>query len=736
MLPTRQDDQMAFFKELQRRNVYRVGIAYVVTAWLILQVADVILGNMDVPDWLFGSILTILALGFPLALVLAWAFELTPEGIKRDRDVDRTDNRHRAAGHKFDRIIIAVLGVAVVYFVADKWLLDDGESNDASVELALEKSIAVLPFVNRSSLAEDAYFVDGMHDDILTQLAKISGLEKVISRTSTERYRDTEKSMQQIGQELGVATILEGGVQRAGNRVRINMQLINAATDRHIWADSYDRELSPESLFEIQTEIAREVVTALHAVLTEEEEERLAVMPTDNLEAYEQFVLGRQELAKRTAEAVTRAIGHFQRAVELDPNYALAYVGLADSAAMQVEYAGLDYAASVEPRQRYIDQALGLDPLSGEAYAALGLLRYWGREWEAAETAFEKAVELSPNYPHAYHWYSILLRRVEDRRAESLVLMRKAVSLDPAAPILIASLADNLRFLGRLEEAEAAVLDGVRQTPEFPSFYIIMKDLLIAQGRLGEAAAWLDRANALNPSNTLTRTESCHLFIELDDADGAEDCLTTLRSEFPQSPLAVVELQTNILTVRGDDEGAIEYAQSVAASNGDPLVQGNLVAAYMMNGAWDQARAMLERFTPKFYGDGEIVVSPSEVEAAVNAAATMRDGDGWSERGQYLAGKALETMKAMHRTRGIGFRFLDVAAHGIRGEAAEGISALRKAIDSNWRFNWWVLRLPAFDVARDDDGYGPQWNALIAELEADIALQRRWYYANKDGPLF
>jgi TolB-like protein len=570
-----------------------------------------------------------------------------------------------------------------------------------------------------------------MHDDILTQLANLSGFDKVISRTSMERYRDSNKSIPQIGQELGVATILEGGVQRAGDRVRINMQLINAATDEHIWANTYDRELSLESLFEIQTEIAREVVTALHAVLTDEDEERLASLPTGNLKAYEQYVLGRQELARRTAESLAKAVEHFAKAIELDPDYALAYVGLADSIGLQVEYADLDLAASSEPRRRYIDKALDLNPLLGEAYAALGLLLYWEREIEDAEAAFRKAIELSPNYPHAYHWYSILLLIISDRGIESLDLMRKAVSLDPAAPILIASLVDNLKFLGRIEEAEAALLDGIKRNPEFPNFYIVMRDLLIAQGRIGEAAVWLNRANELNPTNIRSRSASCHLFLELDDLDAAEDCLTLLRLDFPElPPMAFAGLETNILIVRGEAEAAVEYARELVLAGPDPRLQVNLVGAYLMNAEWDKAGPMLEVFTPKFFAEGEIVVDPSEVQAAINAAATMREGDEWSERGQYLAGKALETMQTMHRTRGISFQFLDIPAHGIRGDFSRAIAALRQAIDSGWRFNWWLLRTPSYDSVRDDETYGPEWNALIAELEADIAEQRQWYYEN------
>ncbi len=724
---------MTILKELKRRNVFRVGIAYVVIAWLIMQVADVIIAHIDTPVWLFKVILILLALGLPLALLFAWAFELTPEGIKREREVDSTRSTAHTTGRKLDRVIIGVLAVAVVYFVADKWLGNAEISvGDPSVT-ELEKSIAVLPFSNRSAILEDAFFVDGIHDDILTKLAKISGLDKVISRTSTEQYRDTEKPMLQIGQELGVATILEGGVQRAGNRVRINMQLINAATDEHLWAETYDRELTVASIFEIQSEISHEIVAALHAALTEADKEQLASRPTDNLEAYEQFVLGRQEMAKRTAESLAMALQHFEKAVELDDNYALAYVGLADTMALQSEYAGTVWQETIEPRQAAIDKALGLDPGLGEAYAALGLLRTGQGDADAAEASFLKAIELSPNYATAYHWYSNLLSNGDSRLEESMQQIRKALSLDPSAPVLVTNLSHRLRMLGRVEEAKMTLLDGVKRNPEFPPLYSIMANLLIAQGQLGEAAVWLDRANTLNPSDIGNRYIACSMFVELDDPGAAEGCVAGLRTDFPMFPEATFAgLETYILIVRGETQAAVDLAVEAATASADPGLLWNMVTAYILNAEWEKARPALEILAPEFYADGEIVVSQSEINAAISVASTMTEGDGWSERAHYLLGQVLETMQGMHRIRGVGYQFLDVPAHAMRGDLPNTIAALRDAIDSGWRVAWWALRTPGYDAA----ALGPEWRALVAELESDIATKRQWYYAHKDDPLF
>ncbi len=283
---------MSFFSELKRRNVFRVGFAYAVVAWLVMQFADVVLNNITAPGWVFQVIMLLLAIGFPIVLVFAWAFEMTPEGLKKEKDVDRSQSIAPQTGRKLDRTIIVFLVLALAYFAYDKFVSGiprgdsaetvqaEADNQDAaaidkeSTPLARsedDKSVAVLPFASRSTNPEDQFFAEGMHDDLLTQLAKIGSM-KVISRTSVMEYKDTTKKIPQIAAELGVATILEGGVQRSGSRIRFNAQLIDAKTDEHLWAETYDRDLTAENLFDIQAEIARAIAQALQATLSPEEE--------------------------------------------------------------------------------------------------------------------------------------------------------------------------------------------------------------------------------------------------------------------------------------------------------------------------------------------------------------------------------------------------------------------------------------------------------------------------------
>ena len=300
---------MNFVAELKHRNVFRVGIAYLIGAWLFTQVADVVLGVISAPDSAMRAVVAILALAFIPTVIFAWVYEMTPEGVKKASEIDKDTSITHQTGKKLDIATMIMVVSAVIFVFVERYLPDFGdpdseaatplveETTAESVEPASDNkempatSIAVLPFANRSNAADDLYFTDGIHDDLLTQLAKIHDLT-VISRTSVMEYRDSTRNMKEIGAELNVGTILEGGVQKVGNRVRINAQLIEVATDRHLWAETFDRELTAENVFELQSEIARRIVEAVSVELTDEEEELLKEIPTSNLAAYDAYLRG------------------------------------------------------------------------------------------------------------------------------------------------------------------------------------------------------------------------------------------------------------------------------------------------------------------------------------------------------------------------------------------------------------------------------------------------------------
>jgi TolB-like protein/Flp pilus assembly protein TadD len=725
---------MSLFEELKRRNVIRVGIGYLITAWLLLQVVDLVLENINAPDWVMQVFMLAVAVGFPLVLIFAWAFEMTPDGLKKETEVDRSQSIAQMTGRKLDRAIILVMALALAYFAYDKFIaapapmatsLEGGTQSAANDSEAADtapkrQSIAVLPFANRSSREEDAYFAEGIHDDLLTSLAKVGSL-KVISRTSVVRYRESSLSIPEIAAELGVTTVLEGGIQRSGSQVRINVQLIDAATDEHLWAENYDRALTAENLFSIQSEISREIVAALRGTLSDEESARLAEQPTDSLEAYGEYVLGRQELSKRTNESLPRAQAHFEKAVELDPEYVLAYVGLADSLSLQVNYGDLFMLDTFAPRQAAIDRALALNPNAGEAYTSLASLRQDQDQDEAAEGFFKKAIELSPNYVTAWHWYAVLLEELE-RDDEALRMIEKARELDPIAPILAMAKATILWNLDRREEAFEVNRKQLEKTPEFPNLYGQRIGWHGSQGELGEAMRWSKAYAGLDATASGAHVSLCFMLVQLGDEAEAERCYDRVEESYPEASFGS---RISLHQLRGDLDKSLEVMQQIAQQFPFEGPQVGLGFNHLSNNQFDEARTIVEKNWPELAGTEPIMVDDqNDNRVQMAGMALLATGD--EERGNYLLDQALVYYQSQPR-QGAGPVFI----HGFRGNKDKAIAALRKAMDEGWRFNWYRLRYPVFDYLLNE----PEWVNLVTEMEADIARQRRWFEEHQHEPL-
>ncbi len=711
------------FKELKRRNVVKVGIAYLVAAWLLLQITDVLVPVLTLPAWTARFIFLLLLVGFVPALILAWAYELTPSGLRRESDVDQPASSGNFAGRRLNSAIIALLSLAIVYVALDNYVFVDSPA-----PAALEKSIAVLPFRNRSANDDDVHFVDGIHDDILTQLTKLSALDKVISRTSSERYRETGLSIPQIGTELGVATILEGGVQRAGNRVRINIQLIDASTDEHLWANSYDRELTVDNLFAIQSEIAREIVTSLHGVLTDSESERLEKLPTTSLEAHAEYAFGRRELAKRTGEGIDKAQTHFEKAVQLDSNYALAWVGLAQSRLLRYGYLGDSLESTFAGTQSAIDQALIIDPLLGEAYATLAFLRHGQEKFDEAEALFVKAIELSPNDPLARLWYTSLLLR-ESRTAEAETQIRRAIELDPAAPVLRQRHVYVLLTLRQPDDAKAAALAGVKRNPEFPGLYGLMSGILRAEGRHGDALRWAQEAARLNPTSESNRGAVCGLYLELEDIVEAERCIDAYAEV---SPEAAAKMTPWLLGAKGETAEALALVDGMVEEGLSIFDKPLAAQLYFFGGEPEAARELLEESRPQFFGDDPW--SPRQAHDLYDGvlAASVLYYVGELERANYLFDQALTVMRTLQRSGTSGYHDVDALIHTVRGNKKKATAALRAAVEADATFAAGKYRAPPFASMLDE----PEWLALIDAIAAEFTREREWYEAHKDEPLF
>src|SRR5437763_5687529 len=373
-----------FFSELKRRNVVRMAGLYLVGAWLLVQVAGTVLQMFGAPDWLPRSIVILLAIGFIPALIFSWAFELTPQGLKRDEDVRPEESIAPQTARRMNRMIIVVLLLALGDFAFDKFVLTARRetaqlrstvATNGSAATANSKSIAVLPFENLSEDRANAYFAEGIQEEILTRLAKIADL-KVISRTSTQQYKSKPGNLSEIAKQLGVANILEGSVQKAADQVRVNVQLVNAQTDFHRWADTYDRKLT--DIFGVESEIAKGIAESLQAKLTGREEQALAVKPTNNLEAYEAYLRGLafDTRSSYSFDALRKATSFFERAVQLDPNFALAWARLSRGHAALFFGPGDKTAARRDAAKKALENAQKLQPNLPETQLALGYYQY------------------------------------------------------------------------------------------------------------------------------------------------------------------------------------------------------------------------------------------------------------------------------------------------------------------------------------------------------------------------
>jgi TolB-like protein/cytochrome c-type biogenesis protein CcmH/NrfG len=502
---------LSFYSELKSRNVFKVGIAYGIVAWLLIQVSDSLVPALHLPDWFHSGVAFLLILGFPIALIFAWAFEITPEGLKKEKDVNRPQSMAGVTGQKLNYAVMALLALAVVYFVFDKYVAEPQHDTEIkrttqqetdAVEVAVEpteaqpdeKSIAVLPFANRSNLADDLFFTDGIHDDLLTQLAKIDDL-KVISRTSVMEYRDTSKKIPEIAKELGVATILEGGIQRAGNRIRINAQLIDVSTDEHLWAETFDREMTVENIFEIQTEITRQIVTAVRGELSPEETAILQQLPTKNLEAYEAYMHAKAATFESaySVEKYLRAEEWAQKAVSLDPDFTWAWSILAEVHGNAV-WMGYDASAErVKAAKFALDRAMTGDPESPEAQTALGeyLYRIEG-DYVAALVAFKKASEKRPSDARSMFSVAATQRRIGEFD-ESIASFEKALQLDPANGQSIADYLLTLMFNAEYVKGVPLAEKAIQRFPRDDAFKSHLAFMYINwKGDIARARALLD----------------------------------------------------------------------------------------------------------------------------------------------------------------------------------------------------------------------------------------------------
>jgi TolB-like protein/Tfp pilus assembly protein PilF len=481
-----------FFAELKRRNVYKVAIAYAVVAWLLMQVASQIFPFFEIPNWAVRLVVLLLVIGFPVALILAWAFELTPEGVKRTETADAAQERSRGAVWIYIIAIGAALSIAL--FVLGRYTVQRA-TNHSIQQSVPEKSLAVLPFANLSGNPENAYFAAGIQDEIITRLAKIGEL-KVISCLSTQRFKSSPDDLPAIAKQLGVANVLQGSVQRSTDAVRVNVQLVKADTDTHLWADTFDRKLT--DIFTVESEIAKTIAETLRARLSGSEERAISVRPTANLEAHELYLKGRYVWNRRTAENLKKALNYFQQAAQKDPNYALAYAGIADTYAVMPAYSAGSPQDCLPRAKTAAEKALELDDSLGEAHASLGFVLIHYFDIAASTKEFERAIELNPSYATAHHWYGRATLLLAGQFDHAIAEGKRAVELDPVSPINRADLGGVYTMLRRYDEAVQQLRSTLEIDPDFYWAHRYLGLTLELKGETAEAIAEYQKAFELS----------------------------------------------------------------------------------------------------------------------------------------------------------------------------------------------------------------------------------------------
>lgn len=712
-------------EELRRRNVLRVAAAYALIAWILIEAGSVLLPTFGAPEDFFRVYAMLIIGGWFIAVVFAWVYEITPEGVKRERDVDRSVYRS-PSGSRWNFIIIGLLAVALGVSIT----LNITGIRDLPVvgDRVAGNSIAVLPFTNRSSEPDSQYFTDAIHDDLLTRLAEIDSL-RVISRTSVLAYRDSQKTLQQIGEELGVDVIVEGAVQQAGEQVRITIQLIDAGTDEHLWVGTFDRQLSLANLFEVQSEISSTIANELHAALTPEDVRRLAAVPTTNDQAYRLYQSARDGLDERRFESTTAARTQFERAISLDPEFAQAHAALAETIMLlAINHTAVPFDDAFRLASAHVERALELEPDLAEAHAVKGLIesQKWLRDRVGdghvrAAASFERAIELKPNLVSAHLWYATLFEYT-GRLDDAIRRLDKALDIDPLSRIPYVALPSLLAAQGKNDEAIERLLTARELFPDWSIPAEYLTNQLERMGRLAEAVAWGQESLSLT-DDPLAGVSAIPIYIEL----GMVEQLIRFARNFPEGhPMNPVGTGYMHFLL-GDFRSALDSVESEDVWKSVPMrmVAPISIRSAIMIGDYDKAwQYMLQSF-PALTADESLVADRFNLDDIV-IAGYLEQQRGNADRAAELLNIALEYMRSAPRMGMWGYGIRDAEVLALLGRPEAAIDALQDAVDAGFvslrPFELWSIdETPLIDSLRSN----PRYEAIRGRIEHEVDITRR-----------
>ena len=734
--------KISFFEELKRRNVYRVGVAYAVLTWLILQVIDTVTPILSLPDFAPKLVLTILVIGFPAALLFAWAFELTPEGIKREKDVDRSHSITSQTGQRLDRITIGVVLVAIGILVVDRFLLPEepaaqalAETAEAAAETAdaAEEdvpSIAVLPFMNMSADESSTYFSDGLADTMLHMLAQIPEI-RVAARTSSFQFRDQSMDITKIGDQLNVATVLEGSVQRAGDKIRVTAQLIDVDNGFHLWSGNFDRDLN--DVFAIQDEIANEVVAALKVSLLGDAAATMDRDETKNIDAYTEYLLGLNALNQASTENFRRAVVHLQKALEYDPNYARAWSTLGRAYIEMENYGVLSPPEAATLARDAASRGLEIAPESSEALAVLGMAEAFDRNFDQALELLARAAEVGPNDAVAAEYYSIALMNT-NRPEEALEMIQRAAQLDPLSEGTAYQLASMHVALKDFESAEKIANRLVAINPNSANASGLHADIARAQGNIADAISYMGDALEADPSDPEVPWQIAMYYLYIDMPDEAQrwfDRATEIDPEHPVSQAAPLYMGYYL---QDDVDETARLARTMLEGEAPTRRGARLIALHVLlehslkNDRLDSFLEVLDNLYPYLFDDPPYDFERSYLATFFVGLVEFQNGN--EERGAEFI-RAWSTETAIAEETYDFTSLLRISLAGLTGDGETDLTPSSLASVQRYSSDWSYLyleRSSIFDPLRED----PEFKSLLDEYRTNAITQQQLLQASNE----
>jgi len=731
---------MSLFAELKRRNVFKVAAAYIIVGWLTMQAGDTLAPALHLPDWVNSLLAFFLILGFPLALFFAWAFELTPDGIRKEKEVDRSSSITHVTGQKLNHAIIALLVVALGYFAYDKFLLQpkiNAESSVAAEEApsaseSVEQSIAVLPFVDMSANNDNEYFSDGLTEELLNILANIKEL-RVAGRTSSFAFKGKDEDLRSIGEKLNVVTILEGSVRKDDkrNRVRITAQLINVENGYHLWSETYDRDL--DDIFAIQGEIAHKVAQALRITLLGEDEERLEQLASTEINAYDLYLKALQGVNEGGFISLDKAVTYFQEVLTLDPTYTPAKVGLVNAWTQMAATGAISRQQAISRGMPLLEQVLAEQPHNGAARIQMATLKVYEGDNEAAEKEFIAALDDDPRNALGLKQYGRFL--FDNGQVErGMKLIDAAVEIEPYSVLALWQQCQTNAFLQRVEKSLAACERIMEIAPESPSGWYGWALAHMFNGDIAHGVKGYVEAIERDPGDFEMIAAMAQFWVLMGDANQAEQWLQRAEAIGAGQPIPTIS-RLRLLQYREQHDLARDLAKKTLAQNAEDRhgSQFNLrqTWAYELARVGDYQAALLPfRESSPWAFEPELVLPRDWINHtadAIQIAALLKLADPTSERPAQL----LEAVEIVNGQTAPGWgsaasELNNAAIASIRGDNETALLWLNSAWDKNWRLGWreTLLNDVVFSQLKNEPGY----KDLIARFELDMDQQRELAY--------